>query len=349
MGCSVGTVKSTTSRALQRLRVARRPAHERKHNGESRREHHTMKTELEAEVREAFAARAGRLPMDAASRLRSIDYRPREHRLRAPAIGAGRGGGCRHRGHGPGRRAGRLDAGLRRLERVTDDAGELTVARRQTPAARAGSPTRRLGLPAPASAPGAWQNRAHRRAGTLHGRAVPERRRVRRLLHELLLHRDQPGLGGQRSGGRSATRIGAHSRQRCRRRCRSPASGLSSTVVDGTSSGDLQPVTQTHLSISSDGPYTLVDGRVAPGVTGVTLVRDDGQDVVATVDDGWLVAWWPGSATATSAQVNTASGTTNEALVPAAKTPMLPPDRRDRAPRVRAAPRRPRGPRAAGP
>ena len=48
-----------------------------------------MKTELEAEVREAFAVRAGHLPMDAASRLRSIDYGPREHRLRAPAIGVG--------------------------------------------------------------------------------------------------------------------------------------------------------------------------------------------------------------------------------------------------------------------
>ena len=48
-----------------------------------------MKTELEAEVREAFAVRAGHLPTNAASRLRSIDYGPREHRLRAPAIGVG--------------------------------------------------------------------------------------------------------------------------------------------------------------------------------------------------------------------------------------------------------------------
>ncbi len=48
-----------------------------------------MKTEFEAEVREAFAARAARLPVDAASRLRSIDYGPREHRLRVPAIGVG--------------------------------------------------------------------------------------------------------------------------------------------------------------------------------------------------------------------------------------------------------------------
>jgi hypothetical protein len=81
----------------------------------------------------------------------------------------------------------------------------------------------------------------------------------------------------------------------------------------GTASGDLTQVTQSHLS-TSDGPYTLVDGRVASGVTGVTLVLDDGQNVVTTVADGWFVAWWPDSAGATSAQVTSAGGTTTESL-----------------------------------
>jgi hypothetical protein len=97
-----------------------------------------------------------------------------------------------------------------------------------------------------------------------------------------------------------------------------PASGLSTMTVGGTSSGDLQNVVQTHLSTTADGPYTLVDGRVAAGVTGVTLVQSDGQDVVATVSDGWLIAWWPGDTAATSAQVTNASGTTTEALVQSA-------------------------------
>ena len=66
---------------------------------------------------------------------------------------------------------------------------------------------------------------------------------------------------------------------------------------------------------ASDGPYTLVDGRAATGVTGVTLVLDDGQDIVTTVADGWFVAWWPDTASATSAQVTTASGTTTESLL----------------------------------
>jgi hypothetical protein len=95
--------------------------------------------------------------------------------------------------------------------------------------------------------------------------------------------------------------------------------GGSIVAVGGTTSGDLQNVVQTHLSTTADGPYTLVDGRVATGVTAITLVRDDGQDVVATVEDGWLIAWWPGGATATSAQVTNGSGTSTEALQSADK------------------------------
>jgi hypothetical protein len=93
-----------------------------------------------------------------------------------------------------------------------------------------------------------------------------------------------------------------------------PTGGLSTGTVGGTISGDLQNVVQMHLATSADGPYSLVDGRVASGVTAVTLVLDNGQDVVTTVADGWLIAWWPGDNAATSAQVTNASGTTTETL-----------------------------------
>ena len=88
----------------------------------------------------------------------------------------------------------------------------------------------------------------------------------------------------------------------------SPSQSLSTVTVAGTTSGDLQNVVQSHLS-TADGPYTLVNGRVASGVTGVTLVLDNGQDVVATVADGWLLAWWPSDITANSSQVTNGSGT----------------------------------------
>ena len=93
-----------------------------------------------------------------------------------------------------------------------------------------------------------------------------------------------------------------------------PGATSSSGSVSATASGDLEQVLQNHLTTPSDGPYTLVNGRTGSGVTGVTLVRDDGQHVVASVADGWFVAWWPGGATATSAQVTTDSGTTTEPL-----------------------------------
>jgi hypothetical protein len=91
----------------------------------------------------------------------------------------------------------------------------------------------------------------------------------------------------------------------------------SQVIVEGTSSGDLSQVLQNHLTTSSGGPYTFIDGRVNTAVTGVTLALNDGQDIVTTVADGWFVAWWPGdTADANSAHVTTASGTTSESFVP---------------------------------
>ncbi len=59
---------------------------------------------------------------------------------------------------------------------------------------------------------------------------------------------------------------------------------------------------------------TLVDGRVGAGVTAVTIERSDGSTVQATVTDGWYLAWWPGTVSATNAEVTTASGTSTEAF-----------------------------------
>ncbi len=66
---------------------------------------------------------------------------------------------------------------------------------------------------------------------------------------------------------------------------------------------------------------TLVDGRTGAGVTAVTIERSDGSFVQATVANGWYLAWWPGTVTATNAQVTTASGTSTVAFP---STPSLP-------------------------
>jgi hypothetical protein len=72
---------------------------------------------------------------------------------------------------------------------------------------------------------------------------------------------------------------------------------------------------------ASGDALTLVDGRTGAGVTGVTIERSDGSSVQATVAGGWYLAWWPGTMTATTAKVTTASGNTT---VTFPSTPGLP-------------------------
>jgi hypothetical protein len=86
-----------------------------------------------------------------------------------------------------------------------------------------------------------------------------------------------------------------------------PPAGSPSTVATGAielAGGGLR---------DSDGnALTLVDGRVGTGVTGVTVQRSDGSTVQASVENGWYLAWWPGSATADTATVTTASGSSSQ-------------------------------------
>jgi len=280
-----------------------------------------MKTEFEAELSEAFAARAARVPVVASSRLRSIDYEPRERTLRAPVIGVGALAGAAAAG----------SALVVVLGGSTPAyagwSATPTSPAAPSPAADASCQSQLSSTQGSAGAigSGAWQNvltdvRGPFTVALFQNDGAYAACFTSTSFTEINQVSAGGGQGEQENSVGVQRQSGSVSGGGS-----SPASGLSSTVVDGTSSGDLPQVTQTHLSISGDGPYTLVEGRTASGVTGVTLVRDDGQDVVATVDDGWLVAWWPGSATATSAQVSTQSGTTSEALVPALRNPVPPP------------------------
>ncbi|MGD0380802.1 MAG: hypothetical protein ABSC30_12540 [Acidimicrobiales bacterium] len=90
--------------------------------------------------------------------------------------------------------------------------------------------------------------------------------------------------------------------------------GTTSAENAATGSTEIGSSSVSHLSLSGEGAYTLVEGEVQPGVTHVTLVRDSGGNVDATTGDGWFVAWWPGSQGVTSAQITTAAGTTTQPL-----------------------------------
>jgi hypothetical protein len=101
--------------------------------------------------------------------------------------------------------------------------------------------------------------------------------------------------------------------------------GGSASTVGGIESGDITQLTESHLDLTGDGPYTLVEGQIQPDVTGVTLVRSDGSDVQATTGGGWLVAWWPAAQGVTSAEVTTPSGVTNQTLNLDQSAPPVPP------------------------
>lgn len=82
---------------------------------------------------------------------------------------------------------------------------------------------------------------------------------------------------------------------------------------------------QAHTSHGGDA-YSFVEGHAGAGVTAASLVLSDGSQVQTTIQNGWLVAWWPGSAQVTSARVTTASGTTTQPFdtQPAANCPQPP-------------------------
>ncbi len=274
-----------------------------------------MKTALEEELISALRARASALPTDASEKLRSVDYHPRRYRRAAPAaLGA--------------TAVGAAAAGTA-LAVALGGAAPAYAGWSAAPTAASSSPSSQadqsclgvLSSDQPAGGElgsGAWQ---------------PLLTDVRGPFTVALYQNDSAYMGcftsssftqvtQVSSGGDSANGVlkvsGSASGSG------SPAQGLSTVTVAGTTSGDLQNVVQSHLS-TADGPYTLLDGRVASGVTGVTLVLDNGPDVVATVADGWLLAWWPSDAAATSSQVTNLSGTTSEPLVSSTKGPPTPP------------------------
>ncbi len=272
-----------------------------------------MKTTLEAELISAFRARAATLPTDASERLRSVDYQPRRHHRAAPAaLGA--------------TAVGAAAAGAA-LVIALGGAAPAYAGWSAAPTAASSSPSSQadqtclgvLSSDQPADGElgsGSWQ---------------PLLTDVRGPFTVALYQNDSAYMGCFTSS--SFTQVTQVSSDGDTSNgvlkfsgsgSDGPSQGLSTVTVAGTTSGDLQNIVQSHLS-TADGPYTLIDGRVASGVTAVTLVLANGQDVVATTADGWLLAWWPSDAAATSSLVTNASGTTSETLVSSTKGPPTPP------------------------
>ncbi|MGO9901975.1 MAG: hypothetical protein ACLP0J_20350 [Solirubrobacteraceae bacterium] len=89
------------------------------------------------------------------------------------------------------------------------------------------------------------------------------------------------------------------------------ASANSSPSAADISAGQVQ-LSGSGIENSSGQALTLVEGRIGAGVTSVTIDRSDGSSVLATVSGGWYLAWWPGTAHATTADATSTSGTVTE-------------------------------------
>ena len=265
-----------------------------------------MNEQLESDLHEMFSRCAAAVPTDAALRLRGIDYRPRRHRM-SP----------------------RLTVGALAGAAVTTGAVVSVVVLGSAQAAFAGwvaAPTTVPAGPAPtaaaacqaqltalAAAPGStvgsdWSPVATDVRGPFTLEVYAEGSNDATCLTGPSVTVVSTTGGTAESGSAVASFRASSAKTAGKRVVRG------STIMTGVGSGDIKEVSVAHLSASNQGPFTVVDGQVAADVTGVTLVRNDGQNVQASTGNGWFVAWWPGSATTNSAQITTATGVTTEPL-----------------------------------
>ncbi|MDR2704028.1 MAG: hypothetical protein LBB58_06785 [Cellulomonadaceae bacterium] len=78
------------------------------------------------------------------------------------------------------------------------------------------------------------------------------------------------------------------------------ASGLISTGRDnidrvlGTQGiGGVPNLAVQEVFLSDGGSLSAAVGKLTPGVTALTVHTQNGEDITATVSDGWFMAWWP--------------------------------------------------------
>ena len=71
-----------------------------------------------------------------------------------------------------------------------------------------------------------------------------------------------------------------------------------------------------HVSGDSGQPYGSMIAQAGAGVTAADITLDNGDQVAATVENGWVVAWWPGAHHVASAELTTTSGTQTQTFAP---------------------------------
>lgn len=94
------------------------------------------------------------------------------------------------------------------------------------------------------------------------------------------------------------------------------ASGWSTSSPVRVPAGELYLWAEHTTTTDAGQPYGIMIARAGDAVRAAALMLADGTEVTATVQNGWAVAWWPGTHQITSAQLTTASGTQTQTFQP---------------------------------
>ncbi len=244
-----------------------------------------MIEQLESELRSALRARADELPAAAGARVRAHDYRPRTRDLRPPVA------------------AGVLTTAAAAAAVLLLDLGPQASSAFAgwTPTPTHASTTQVAGAKnACQSRLGAFSTGAAKAMKTARMRDLPTISEMTPVLTDtrgpftFVIYSGPNGANGTCISGPSFTSLSTRS-----------------GTMGGPPAGKVVASFEAHTAHGSSA-YSFVEGHAGAGVTAATLDLSDGSHVQTTIQNGWMVAWWPGSAQVTSAQVTTASGTTTQ-------------------------------------
>jgi hypothetical protein len=253
-----------------------------------------MTRTLESHLRDALAARAQEIPDAPAERLRGHDYRPRTRDLRPPvAAGAVLTAGAAAAAVlivGLGPRAPAAFAGW--------TAKPKAVAASQTDGAVAGCAQRLAAIPTSPAARNVARATGHPMSLPTVGALTPVLSDVRGPFTFIVFANADASATASCITGPGFTSASED-------RSVGPQPAVATNGIS---------VTWVAHTARAGQAYSFLEGHAGAAVTAVTLDLADGSTVQTTTDNGWFVAWWPGSVSAASATVTTAQGTSTATL-----------------------------------
>lgn len=121
-----------------------------------------------------------------------------------------------------------------------------------------------------------------------------------------------PVLVEQRGDITTVLTVGAASSGYCLSLPKEMLAGVSTAAA--LADGDEIDIVASPLLSGRDGTVHVLVGQATPAVDGVSIHTSEGEQVHASLSDGWFVAWWPASLDATAVVALDKSGQTLSTL-----------------------------------